>query len=80
MADNSNPDIKVTLNCINYAPFSNLKCEIPLKSLKLCIYADNGAGKTFLSKAFQLTENNDAIPLSDDYISFGKIQLLLNSK
>ena len=55
MAENTNPDIKVALRCINYAPFSNLTCEIPLKSLKFCIYADNGAGKTFLSKAFQLT-------------------------
>lgn len=71
MAENTNPDIKVALRCINYAPFSNLTCEIPLKSLKFCIYADNGAGKTFLSKAFQLTESKDAI-LSDDYISFGE--------
>lgn len=71
MAKNTNPDIKVALRCINYAPFSNLTCEIPLKSLKFCIYADNGAGKTFLSKAFQLTESKDAI-LSDDYISFGE--------
>lgn len=71
MAENTNPDIKVALRCINYAPFSNLTCEIPLKSLKFCIYADNGAGKTFLSKAFQLTESKDTI-LSDDYISFGE--------
>lgn len=72
MADNTNnANIKLVLHCVNYAPFSDLKCEISLNSLRLCIYADNGAGKTFLSKAFQLTENKGEVS-SDDYISFGE--------
>lgn len=63
--------IKTTISCSNYAPLKNLKGEIDSDNLCIAIYADNGEGKTFISKAFRLIENSD-MPLSDKYLSFGE--------
>jgi len=72
-------DKKIEIRCQNLAPISNLFKEIDTSSLQCAIYANNGQGKTFLSRAFRLLENNpenlkDSIGniLTDKFISFDK--------
>lgn len=52
----SNPIIKI--KCENLAPIKNLFAEIKPKNLRIGIYANNGSGKTYISRAFRLLENN----------------------
>lgn len=51
--------IKTTISCENIAPLENLTKEIESKTLKIGILADNGSGKTFISRMFRLTEKLD---------------------
>lgn len=62
--------IKTILAAQNYAPLKNFNGVIDSASLQIAIYADNGEGKTFISKAFRMIED-DEMPLSDNYLSFG---------
>lgn len=48
-------DIKIDISCKNIAPLVYLKEELSVGTLKIGIFADNGSGKTFLSRMFRLT-------------------------
>jgi len=74
-------DDKITtiIKCQNIAPIENLTREIKSSSLKMCVFANNGSGKTFLSRLFRLTEKQDTIELdengksaTDKLLTFGK--------
>ncbi len=71
--------IKTNISCENIAPIENLNREIQSGSLKIGVFANNGSGKTFISRLFRLTENQIELKLEDDgtspvdkLISFGK--------
>ena len=48
--------IKVKLKCSNIAPLVNLDNEFENSSLKIGVFANNGCGKTFISRMFRLLE------------------------
>ena len=58
--------IKTEINCRNIAPIENLTKEIRSSSLKFGIFANNGSGKSFISRMFRLTENSEEINLDVD--------------
>ncbi len=58
--------IKTEFNCQNIAPIEDLKKEISSSSLKFGIFANNGSGKTFISRMFRLTENSKDVKLDED--------------
>jgi wobble nucleotide-excising tRNase len=71
--------IKTLIQCQNIAPLENLAREIKSSSLKLAIFANNGSGKTFISRLFRLTENHTELKLdmdgkspTDMLLKFGK--------
>jgi len=71
--------IRMHISCENIAPIENLNREIQSGTLKVGVFANNGSGKTFISRLFRLTENqtdieleNDEISPTDKLISFGK--------
>lgn len=61
-------DDKITtlIKCQNIAPLENLTREITLSSLKIGVFANNGSGKTFISRLFRLTENHNKIELDEE--------------
>ncbi len=74
-------DDKITtiLKCQNIAPIENLTKEIKSSSLKMGVFANNGSGKTFLSRLFRITEKQEELVLdengkspTDKLLSFGK--------
>lgn len=74
-------DDKITtiIKCQNVAPIENLTREIKSSSLKMGVFANNGSGKTFLSRLFRLTEKQDELILdengkspTDKLLTFGK--------
>jgi wobble nucleotide-excising tRNase len=76
MADDK---IKTVIRCQNIAPIENLNREISSGSLKIGVFANNGSGKTFISRLFRLTENPNTLTLdeegkspTDKLLSFGK--------
>jgi wobble nucleotide-excising tRNase len=76
MADDK---ITTTIKCQNIAPIENLTREIKSSSLKMGVFANNGSGKTFLSRLFRLTEKQDELVLdengkspTDKLLTFGK--------
>lgn len=71
--------ITTVIKCQNIAPIENLTREINSGSLKIGVFANNGSGKTFLSRLFRLTEKQDEITLdengnspTDKLLTFGK--------
>lgn len=71
--------IKTEIICQNIAPIENLTRVINSNSLKMGVFANNGSGKTFLSRLFRLTENQDELILdsegkspTDKFLTFGK--------
>ncbi|MDR1197717.1 MAG: AAA family ATPase [Prevotellaceae bacterium] len=77
MADNNK--IKTTIKCQNIAPLENLNKEIQSSSLKIAVFANNGCGKTFISRLFRILENQKEMVLKEDgtsptdkLLSFGK--------
>lgn len=58
--------IKVKLKCTNIAPLENLDNEFENSSLKMGVFANNGCGKTFISRMFGLLEKSTS---SDDSVS-----------
>lgn len=52
--------IKVKLQCTNIAPLTNLNNEFENNSLKIGVFANNGSGKTFISRMFRLLEKSSA--------------------
>lgn len=75
----TNNKIKTVIECQNIAPIENLKREIKSSSLKIAVFANNGSGKTFISRLFRLTERQDELVLdenskspTDKLLTFGK--------
>lgn len=75
----ANEKISTYLNCKSIAPIQELNTEIKTNSLKIGVFANNGSGKTFLSRLFRLTENNEELFLdengrspTDKLLTFGK--------
>jgi hypothetical protein len=67
--------ISFELKATNLGPLANLSAKLDFSTLKTAIYANNGSGKTFLSRAFRLTNKNEApannlIALHSDASSF----------
>lgn len=76
MAENK---ITTIIKCQNIAPIENLTREIKSSSLKMGVFANNGSGKTFLSRLFRLTEKQEELVLdengkspTDKLLTFGK--------
>lgn len=74
-------DDKITtiIKCQNIAPIENLNREIKSSSLKMGVFANNGSGKTFISRLFRLTEKQDELAFdengkspTDKLLTFGK--------
>ncbi len=71
--------ITTIIKCQNIAPIENLTREIKSSSLKMGVFANNGSGKTFLSRLFRLTEKQVKFILdengkspTDNLLTFGK--------
>jgi len=64
MPDNSK--IKTTIKCQNIAPLENLNKEFQSNSLKIAVFANNGCGKTFISRIFRILENQKMLELEED--------------
>lgn len=66
-------NITFNLSTSNLGPHENLKINSKLSSLDFGIYANNGTGKTFLSRAFRLISNNNLTSEdSNKLITLGK--------
>ena len=51
--------LNVKIQCTNIAPLTKLDNEFENKSLKIGVFANNGCGKTFLSRMFRLLEKTN---------------------
>ena len=60
--------IKTEINCQNIAPIKSLNKEISSSSLKFGVFANNGSGKTFISRMFRLTENSEELEDTTDVL------------
>ena len=56
MAKNITTEIKAE----NIGPHLAINDSFPMSQLKLGVFANNGSGKTFISRAFRLLSNNEA--------------------
>lgn len=63
----ANKSIHTRIKCENLAPFTLLEKELNTNMLRIGIFANNGSGKTFLSRMFRLLEK-DVVPESDGTI------------
>lgn len=66
--------LSIELNIQNIGPFTNLHFVKGLSKLQIAIFAPNGSGKTFLSRAFRLLSTPEpllSVNHSNDYISIG---------
>lgn len=68
--------IKTKIKCENLAPFTHLEKELNTSMLRIGIFANNGSGKTFLSRMFRLLEGpispaDDGTIPTDYLIRFG---------
>ena len=57
---------RTKIDCQNIAPILNLTKEIKSAALKFGVFANNGSGKTFISRIFRLTELSSELNLSED--------------
>jgi wobble nucleotide-excising tRNase len=68
--------IKIKIGCENLAPLDKLDETIDCESLKIAIYADNGSGKSFITRAFNIaSKDSKEIDIStsfDKFIAFNK--------
>lgn len=67
------PKLTILLDIENIGPHKKINFSSQIPSLKTAIYANNGSGKTFISRLFRLIEN----PISqnsDKLLSFTKNQ------
>lgn len=58
--------IKTNIQCQNIAPIKNLNRLISSNSIKIGVFANNGSGKTFISRLFRLTENTNQLELENE--------------
>lgn len=66
-------DLTINFNIENIGPHSNINFSGKSSSLKTAIYANNGSGKTFISRLFRLIEN-PVSQKSDKLLSFSKTE------
>lgn len=66
-------ELNISLNIDNIGPHKKINFTEKTTSLKMGIYANNGSGKTFISKLFRLIEESN-IEKSNKLLSFGKNQ------
>lgn len=71
-------NIKTSIICKNIAPLESLQREISSSSLRYAIFANNGSGKTFISRLFRLLEHDDTLLednngrlVTDAYLTYG---------
>src|SRR5574344_251215 len=71
--------ISTEIKCSNIGPLKDLNFSASSKSIEFGVLANNGSGKTFISRMFRLTENADLLmPLvegtfpTDHLITFGQ--------
>ena len=62
-------NIKTKIECHNIAPIENLCEEIQSTSLRTGIFANNGSGKTYISRLFRILENTEPLALEPDGVS-----------
>ena len=55
------PSSKLHLKIQNIGPHVNVDYSLEIKNLKMAIYARNGEGKTFISRAFRSMEIDDSL-------------------
>lgn len=67
---NTAKKITTELICQNIAPIEYLTKKLDFSSLRIGVFANNGSGKTFLSRLFRLTENNEAAILDENGVSY----------
>lgn len=78
----SKKEITIKFECSNIAPLTSLVADIRSSSLKFAIHADNGSGKTFLSRLFRLASNSNKVlqidefgnSPTDNFLTFGATQ------
>ena len=68
--------IRTKIKCENLAPFIHLEKELNTSMFRIGVFANNGSGKTFLSRMFRLLEgqvvtNEDGSIPTDYLIRFG---------
>lgn len=67
--------IRLNISCSNLAPLQSLNSSLELSSLRIAIFAHNGTGKTFISRALELAAalKSKRVPLfpTKSLISFG---------
>jgi hypothetical protein len=61
--------IKSNLICENIAPIEDLKREIQSSTLKFGVFANNGSGKTFISRLFGLTGCKTELKIDENGVS-----------
>lgn len=59
-------NINVSIECRNVAPLSSLSAKIQTSDLKLAIFAQNGNGKTYLSRMFRLLEGDKSLYINEN--------------
>src|SRR5688572_9749872 len=77
--------IKTRISCENLAPLLKLDEELKTETLRIAIFANNGSGKTFLSRMLRLAEKDyNPIPeldgklFTDKLLSFDKSKCKLS--
>jgi wobble nucleotide-excising tRNase len=79
--------IRTEIKCKNIAPLKTLNSVLDTNSLKIGVFATNGSGKTFISRAFRLTEKHKELEFdekgnspTDRLISLGENKAEFNFK
>lgn len=68
-------DISIEIEATNLGPHRSLKAKDQISSLELGIFANNGSGKTFLSRAFRLIGNvNLKVDETNKLLTLGQSQ------
>lgn len=65
----SNNKIKLNLNIENLGPHKNMELKHETNSIKMGVYANNGSGKTFISRVFRTACSSHDLPISDDLLT-----------
>lgn len=66
-------NISIEISTTNLGPHESLNSKLQTSSLEIGIYANNGTGKTFLSRAFRLATKNNLKPEdSNKLLTIGK--------
>lgn len=62
-------DIKIECDINNFGPHTNLHFKDQIRSIKMGIFANNGTGKTFISRAFRLASPLDETKSSNNILT-----------